>query len=175
MSRVSRLDPRLDQIITGAIDMKIITYLLVTMSSALMLPQLAIAGEAKPALIQVYQTTTLKNGKVESRAVDAALVNMDDMMLDPRSGCQHFIGPVKVEGVQFSASGAVLESFRFTNSKGDQWSIPTNIGQLSNAARSRANSLIRVGKQYLVDVNVCGSGGFASLVNLYDLSIQFKP
>ena len=156
--------------------MKILAVMLATIPSIILsLPQIAIAGEVTPAVIQVYQSTTLKNGDVKSRAVDAGLVNMDDMMLERGSGCQHFIGPVKIEGVQFSASGAVLESFRFTNSKGDQWSIPTNIEKLSNAERSRANSLIRVGKKYLIDVNVCGSGGFASLVNLYDLSIQFKP
>jgi hypothetical protein len=155
---------------------KIIVAILATISSILFsLSQTAAAGEITPALIQVYQSVTLKNGDVKSRVVDAGLVNMDDMMLERGSGCQHFVGPVKIEGVQFSASGAILESFRFTNSKGDQWSVPTNIGKLSNAERSRANSLIRVGKQYLIDVNVCGSGGFASLVNLYDLSIQFKP
>lgn len=154
--------------------MKKLTIYLIAVLAASALPLISQAGEARPSLIQVYQTTT-KNGKVETRPVDAGLVNMDDMMLEPGSGCQHFVGVVKIEGIQFSQSGATLESFRFTNSKGDQWSIPTNIGRLSNAERSRANNLIRVGKQYFIDVNVCGSGGYPSLVNLYDLSVQFKP
>lgn len=151
-----------------------ITFFIMSTFAVLVYPQIANSSELKPSLIQVYQTT-MKNGKEESRLVDAGLVNMDDMMLEPGSGCQHFVGVVRVEGIQFSRSGATLESFRFTNPKGDQWSIPTNIGRLSNIERSRANSLIRVGRQYLIDANVCGSGGFASLVNLYDLSIQFKP
>jgi hypothetical protein len=136
--------------------------------------QIARAEEARPSLIHVYQTT-MKNGKAETHSVDAGLVNMDDMMLESGSGCQHFVGVVKIDGLQFSQSGTTLQSFRFINSKGDQWSIPTNIEKLSNAERSRANNLIRVGKQYLIDVNVCGSGGFPSLVNLYDLSVQFRP
>jgi len=154
--------------------MKTTAILLCAVAAASALPPIARAGEAKPALIQVYQTT-VKNGKSETRPVDAGLVNMDDMMLEPGSGCQHFVGIVKIDGVQFSQSGATLESFRFINAKGDQWSIPTNIGRLSNVERSRANSLIKVGKQYLIDANVCGSGGYPSLVNLYDLSVQFRP
>ncbi|MNN78766.1 hypothetical protein D3C81_1953510 [compost metagenome] len=96
-------------------------------------------------------------------------------MLEPGSGCQQFVGSVIVEGVQFSRSGAVLESFRFTNPNGDQWSVPTNIDKLSNAEMAQANSLIRVGKKFFIHVKVCGSGGFTSLVNLYDLSAQLKP
>jgi hypothetical protein len=106
-------------------------------------------------------------------AIVSGLVNMTDLMNKPGDGCEQFIGLVKVEGIQFSSSGGSLESFRFTDHYGNQWSVPTNIGELSNAARSQANNFIRVGKAYYVQVQVCGSGGFASLVNMYDASVLF--
>ncbi|WP_298150841.1 hypothetical protein [Flavobacterium sp.] len=133
------------------------------------------AEELRPSVLHVYQTVKVKNGKDKNISVIAGLVNMSPLLLEPGSGCQHFVGPVKVEGVQFSKSGNTLESFRFTNSRNDQWSIPTNIEELSSVDRGAANSFIRVGKKYFVDATVCGSGGFASLVNMYDLSIDFKP
>jgi hypothetical protein len=100
---------------------------------------------------------------------------MDVILDEPGANCQQFTGPIKVEGIQFSPSGAVLESFRFTDAKGSQWAVPTNIGKLGSADRSHANSFIRVGRRYLAHLQVCGSGGFASLVNLYDLSISPHP
>lgn len=106
-------------------------------------------------------------------AIVSGLVNMTDLMNKPGDGCEQFIGLVKVEGIQFSSSGAVLESFRFTDHYGNQWSVPTNIGELSNAARSQANNFIRVGKAYFVQVQICGSGGFVSLINMYDASVLF--
>jgi len=94
---------------------------------------------------------------------------MDNIMDD----CAQVIGIVKPEGVQFSEKGGTLESFRFTDKNGTQWSVPTNIAELSNAARNEANSFIKVGKTYYSHIQVCGSGGFASLIALYDMSISF--
>ncbi|KVL32200.1 hypothetical protein WS98_21935 [Burkholderia territorii] len=106
-------------------------------------------------------------------AIVSGLVNMTDLQNKQGDGCEQFIGLVKVEGIQFSSSGGSIESFRFTDHFGNQWSVPTNIGDLSNATRSQANNFIRVGKPYYVQVQICGSGGFASLVNMYDASVKF--
>lgn len=133
------------------------------------------AAELQAKLIQLYQTKDGKDGKPKITTVAAGLVNMDQVMDEPGANCGQFVGPISVEGVQFSQSGATLESFRFTAADGAQWSVPTNIGKLSNAERSIANSFIRVGKKYFVHVQSCGSGGFASLINMYDLTVRFKP
>lgn len=119
----------------------------------------------------IYRYRILPNRPPE--AIVSGLVNMTDILNKPGDGCEQFIGVVKVEGIQFSSSGGSVESFRFTDHFGNQWSVPTNISDLSNAARSQANNFIRVGKPYYVQVQVCGSGGFASLVNMYDATVKF--
>lgn len=107
------------------------------------------------------------------QTVVSGLVNMTEIMNKTGDGCEQFIGLVKVEGVQFSSSGVTLESFRFTDHYGNQWSVPTNIGDMSNIQRSEANNFIRTGRSYYVQVQICGSGGYPSLVNMYDAAIQF--
>ncbi|WP_257827491.1 hypothetical protein [Burkholderia glumae] len=123
------------------------------------------AAEAKP---DVLYSVKMVNGKWQKYV--SALVNMDDRMTDSYDNCSQGFGLLKVEGVQFSASGATLESFRFTDSSGQQLSVPTNIGKLPNSVRVSANSFIRVGKQYFAEIQTCGSGGFPSLINLYDVT-----
>ena len=83
----------------------------------------------------------------------------------------HAVHSVTVEGIQFTPSGGTLETFRFTDKNGTQWSVPTNIGRLSNVDRQRPNSFIRVGKRYFVHAQVCGSGGNASLISMYDAAV----
>jgi len=123
---------------------------------------------AEPTLIQVYKN--LSHNK--SRTYVGGLVQMDEIQNDPGSMCTQMIGMIKVEGVQFSASGATLEIFRFTDNKGNQWSVPTNIGSLPNVDKGTANNFIRVGRSYFAHIQVCGSGGYASLINLYDPKIS---
>lgn len=137
-------------------------------------PADAQAVSARARLVTTWQAKDL-TGK--SAAVErlAALEEMDEVYDRPGDNCTQFIGPVTVEGIQFTPSGGTLETFRFTDKNGTQWSVPTNIGRLSNVDRQRANSLIRVGKRYLVHVQVCGSGGIASLVSMYDTTVNFGP
>lgn len=68
--------------------MKIIIIYLVAAVAMSIFHQVAKAEEARPSLIHVYQTT-MKNGKAETRSVNAGLVNMDDMMLEAGSGSIH--------------------------------------------------------------------------------------
>jgi hypothetical protein len=125
--------------------------------------------DGKPQVIHVFIRASNNDNP---REVTAALVNMDSIS-GAGDGCDQVIGSVKVEGVQFSASGITLESFRFTDKQGSQWSVPTNIGMLSNASRQDANSFIRVGHTYFAHIQNCGSGGFSSLISIYDVSLGF--
>lgn len=126
----------------------------------------------QPNLLFVYKTIEVA-GHIRILDIPAALVNMSQIYDGPLDNCEQLFGVIKVQGIQFSPSGATLQSFRFTDAHGDQWSVPTHIGRLSDAARQAADSFIRVGKRYFAEVQVCGSGGFASLVNLYDMNIKF--
>lgn len=123
---------------------------------------------AEPTLIQIHKH--LPGNK--SKTYVGGLVQMDEIQNDSGSMCGQFVGIVKVEGVQFSQSGATLDSFRFSDSKGNQWSIPTNIGSLPNVDKGAANSFIRVGRSYFAHIQVCGSGGYPSLISLYDPKIS---
>ncbi|WP_035854032.1 hypothetical protein [Deefgea rivuli] len=131
--------------------------------------QLSYSEDIKPTVLDIYKTG--KDGK--SKALLGGLVNMDTIYIEAGSNCTQMIGMVKVDGIQFSESGATLESFRFVDAKNNQWSVPTNIKDLSSVDRSRANNFIRQGKSYFAHVQVCGSGGFASLISLYDPKVTF--
>jgi len=128
--------------------------------------------DGKPRVLHVFQSVLI-DGKPQVKETIAALVNMESIMDAPHDGCDEIIGSIKVEGVQFSHSGATLESFRFTDRSGAQWSVPTNINVLPIASRQDANSFIRVGHAYFAHIQVCGSGGFASLISMYDTSMGF--
>ncbi|CAI8954625.1 MULTISPECIES: hypothetical protein [Burkholderia] len=129
---------------------------------------------AHARLVTTWQAKDL-TGKSAAAERLVALEEMDEVYDRPGDNCTQFIGPVTVEGVQFTSSGGTLETFRFTDKNGSQWSVPTNIGRLSNVDRQRANSFIRVGKRYFAHVQVCGSGGIASLVSMYDAAVNFGP
>ncbi|WP_157139117.1 hypothetical protein [Cupriavidus metallidurans] len=131
--------------------------------AALLIPLAALAAEPDPRVVYTYKSV----GNKPSEAVVSGLVNMDEIFDKSGDNCQQFVGTATVEGVQFSSSGATLESFRFTDKRGNQWSVPTNIGKLPGAARGAANNFIRVGRPYFLQVQICGSGGFPSLINAY--------
>ena len=124
----------------------------------------ASACSPKPQLLYRY---------IGMKPVPTALVNMNPIENAPTDNCEDFFGVIKIAGIQFSRSGAVLRSFYFTDAKGSQWSVPTNIGALSDAARGEANSFVRVGQRYYAHIEACGSGGFASLISIYALNSKF--
>lgn len=117
----------------------------------------------------IYQDISQGGGKFTTKTI--ALINMDDVFDAPLDNCSQVIGAIKVEGVQFSPSGITVESFSFTKG-GSRMAVPTNIGgstMLSNVDKGHASEFIKVGKRYLAHIQVCGSGGFPSLISLYAL------
>ncbi|SAK87942.1 hypothetical protein AWB75_06004 [Caballeronia catudaia] len=127
-----------------------------------------VANAVQPAMQVVYRYVTVP--KKPPAQIAAGLINTDQSTTE---GCSRRFGRIKVEGVQFSSSGATLESFRFTDASGNQWSIPTDITRLPNAERSAANNFIRAGKSYFLDVEACGSGGYPSLISMFDANVSF--
>lgn len=126
------------------------------------------ARDVEPALLEIYKT--LPNGK--TREYVGGIVQMETVFTEPGSGCTQMIGTIKVEGVQFSKSGAVLELIRFRDNKGNQWAVPTSIEKLPKLDREKANNFIKTGRSYFSHIQVCGSGGFADLISLYDRNIS---
>ncbi|MCG7755240.1 MAG: hypothetical protein LZF63_01075 [Nitrosomonas sp.] len=149
--------------------MKIAITLNILIATISTTPHSANATEEGPTLLYVYKY--LPNS-TKTKDYVTGLVNMDSLLVDPGDNCSQMTGAIKIEGVQYSPSGATLESFRFTDHKGNQYSVPTNITKLSNGERGQANRFIRQGKTYFAHIQMCGSGGYASLINLYDLGIK---
>ncbi|GGD61288.1 hypothetical protein [Caballeronia grimmiae] len=144
--------------------MKIKVLMLAAMLAAVQMT----ANAVQPSMQLVYRYITVP-GKPTAE-ITAGLINPDQTTSE---GCERRFGQVRVEGVQFSQSGTTLESFRFTDSRGNQWSIPTGLAGMSNAGRSAASNFIRVGRSYFIDIEVCGSGGYPSLISMFDANVRF--
>jgi hypothetical protein len=129
----------------------------------------ALAVELKPKVIEI--TKIQANNKFKTNVV--ALVNMDEVMDKSGDNCSQMVGTIKIEGIQFSKSGKTLEQFRFKDNKGNIFSVPTNIGELPKSQTDIANNFIKEGKSYLAHIQFCGSGGYGSLINLYDVKSSF--
>jgi len=143
-------------------------------SGAMLLSINAHAGDTATEHPSLLQTTVLTGKKFTTETWGLHDLTNITELVGPQSGCDLHRGVIKVDGLQFSKSGATLESFRFIDSTGTQWSIPTNIENFSNAEKRVANSFIRVGHAYFVIFAVCGSGGFPSLVEMVDVT-AIKP
>lgn len=139
-------------------------------SIAILFAAHAAAADAPNEHPTLLQTTVLNGKKFTTETWGLhGLANVNELA-GPQSGCDLHRGVIKVDGLQFSKSGATLESFRFIDSAGTQWSVPTNIENFSNAEKRVANSFIRVGRSYFVIFAVCGSGGYPSLVEIVDVA-----
>lgn len=129
-------------------------------------PAMALA-DAESAKV-IYEVVSLGGGKYDTKV--KALINMDEVYDAPLENCSQVVDTIKVGGVQFSPSGITVESFWFTKGE-NRMAVPTNISDstLSNTDKGQANSFIKVGKRYLAHIQVCGSGGYPSLISLYAL------
>jgi hypothetical protein len=125
----------------------------------------SLAETLQPNVITIYKNTANNKG----REYVAGLVYMDQL----NTGCDDMVGSIKIEGLQFSESGVTLEQIRFNDNKGNVFSVPTNIGKLPKAKIGQANNFLRVGKTYFAHMQFCGSGGFGSLINIYDMKSTF--
>ncbi|CAN7775635.1 hypothetical protein LJR296_007661 [Cupriavidus necator] len=96
-------------------------------------PMTTSAAEPEPKILYTHKPVPGKT----PQAVASALINMDEIFDRPDDNCEQRLGNITVEGIRFSQSGATLESFRFTDKKGNQWSVPTNIGKLPGAGTRR--------------------------------------
>ena len=126
----------------------------------------AVAEKAEPSVVTVYKSQA--NGN--SRSYVVGLVNMDEVM---GHGCSPMVGTIKIDGIQFTDSGAVLQQIRFRDNKDNVFSVPTNIGSLPKSERGKANNFRKEGKSYFAHMQFCGSGGFGSLINIYDANAVF--
>ncbi len=104
-----------------------------------------------------------RNGEV------VGVITVNPTFTAPMSACNQISGTIKVEGLQFSDSGKTLKSFYFEDSKGNNWSVPTNFEalNLNSVDNGRVNNFIKKGRSYFVRLQACGSGGFIDLLDIY--------
>lgn len=96
-----------------------------------------------------------------------AIVTLKPALTAPMAACRQFAGLITVQGLSFSKSGKTLESFYFVDSKDNNWSVPTDFSELSKSDNEIASNFIKVGKEYFVRLQACGSGGFVDLIDIY--------
>ncbi|MEM0651658.1 hypothetical protein AAFL31_07515 [Klebsiella huaxiensis] len=109
-----------------------------------------------------------ENGKA------VGIVTLNQALTAPMAACKQFAGLITVEGLSFSKSGKTLESFYFVDSNDNNWSVPTNFSELSKSDNEIASSFIKVGKEYFVRLQACGSGGFVDLIDIYGKELNKK-
>lgn len=137
---------------------------------------IALAGDTVgPSLISVSKTIYTKSGVTHMGMTVAGMVNMSPMWNEIDSGCQQFIGTVKLSAVRTDPARTTPLSIAFIDASGATWVVPTGAGQLEATDREAALKLLRPGKRYFLQVRVCGSGGHKQLINLYDASFELRP
>ena len=144
--------------------MKRINYSVIIFSLIFFSVGYVYGDELKPTVITVH-----KFGQNTSNSYVVGLVNMDNIMGE----CSQMVGTIKIENYQFSESGKTLQQFSFRDNKNNLFSVPTNIAELSKFDVEKANSIFKIGEKYLAHIQFCGSGGYGSLINIYDINSTF--
>jgi hypothetical protein len=83
-------------------------------------------------------------------------------------GCQQTMGQVRVEGFDFEDGGSRTIASFYGHYNGSRFNFPTNFTVLNKFDRESASQFIKAGKKYFVRFQMCGSGGFVDLIDIFD-------
>ena len=109
----------------------------------------------------------LKTNKDEWKV--AALINMGTILNKSGDGCGQRMTFAKISALQFSDSGNSINLIQLKEESGRVFGAPIKYQKLSNLERQTADTLFIQGNEYFVFYQVCGSGGFVSLINVYSV------
>jgi len=99
----------------------------------------------------------------------AALINMEKIYNKSGDGCGQRMTFAKISALQFSDSGNSINLIQLKEESGRVFGAPIKYQKLSNLERQTADTLFIQGNEYFVFYQVCGSGGFVSLINVYSI------
>jgi|GEM_PF-2322043 len=92
----------------------------------------------------------------------AGIKNLDEVL----EGCEGHSGLFKAKTFQYSDSGNTIKLIQFSRGDGQVFAMPTNFDQLSKPQYEDIRGMIHEGQKYWISFSVCGSGGYASLMEI---------
>ena len=138
----------------------------------------AVNSFAEPGIVYRYSTPP----KLEISGVNG-IVELEAAMTEPGSGCEQRIADLVVDEVVYEGTSEMLIGFRAKKpaNGSSEWyglfSMATKAlyQNLSNAERRNIQQLIRRGAKLIVIYQICGSGGFASVRDVFAKSAVNNP
>ena len=96
-----------------------------------------------------------------------ALINMNKIYNKPGEGCGQRMTFAKISALQFSDSGNSIKLIQLVEESGRVFAAPIEYQKLSNVKRKEADQFLIQGNKYFIFYQVCGSGGFVNIINMY--------
>jgi len=145
--------------------------ILVMLSLFIVFPLLV---HAKPAIVYQY-------GKAFNVIDINGLVGIEAPMVDPGDGCSQRIADLTVDEVVYNGVSDSIAGFRAKKPAPKEWyglfTIDSDAvyGALSKNEAYDIRRLIKKGERIIVIYQVCGSGGFASVIDIFKKSAINNP
>ena len=142
--------------------------------AAIILAHVALSANAKPAIIYQYGS----NAKVIGVN---ALVNIEDAMVEPGDNCDQRIAEIVVDEVVYEGASEIITGFRAKKPAPNEFYALFTIDskavydRLPNTQRRDVQKIINKGSRLVVIYQVCGSGGFLSVRDIFKKSAVNNP
>ena len=133
---------------------------------------------AEPGIVYRYSSSP----KVEVIGV-SAVVDLEAAMTETGSGCEQRIADLSIDEVVYEGASDIVIGFRAqkpgngTNTWYGVFAMDTKAlyRKLPNPERHNVQLLVKRGAKVIVTYQVCGSGGFASVRDIYAKSAVNSP
>jgi hypothetical protein len=142
--------------------------------AAIIFLQLAWSAHAKPKIIYQYGSNTKVIGV-------NAIVNIEDAMVEPIDNCDQRIADIVVDEVVYERASEIITGFRAKKPAPNEFYALFTIDnkalydQLPNPQRRDVQRIIGKGARLVVIYQVCGSGGFLSVRDVFKRSAVNNP
>lgn len=132
----------------------------------------ASSAHAEPGIVYRYSPAP----KVKAIGVQA-IVDLEPAMTETGSGCEQRMADLVIEDVVYDGASDRVVGFRAPKTGLGMFKMETDklYKSLSNAERRAPLLLIRRGAKVLVTYQMCGSGGFISVRDVWDKSAINRP
>lgn len=131
------------------------------------------SAQAAPGLVYQYGP----HKKVEVRA----LVGVEEPMTAPNDNCDQRIAEVTVADVAYNGTSDMISGLRATKPAPNEWTGLFSINSkavydaIPDVTRTDLQKLIHRGARLIITYQVCGSGGYASIRDVYMASSLNNP
>lgn len=148
----------------------------ITASIAVLTGAMALMGAAHAGAGLVYQY----GDKSQGRAI-IAIVGIEEPMIAPGDNCSQRIADLVIDEVVYDGASDTILGFRAKKPPPKEWYGIFRIDsrslyrEIPNADRAEVLKLISKGTHVIVTYQVCGSGGFVSVRDIFKKSAINNP